>query len=178
MIGLKRGTVKLVKYDPKWRQNFRMESKKIQKIFGGDVIEAQHVGSTAIPGILAKPIIDIAIVVPSLCRVRHYVKKLKGIGYKIKKDDTRKERLFFTKGPERQRTYYLHIGEIGSSYVKNMVLFRDYLCNNEDMAKKYSALKENLAIKYQNNREIYSKKKEKMIKETIKRSNKSLRKLK
>ncbi len=58
MIGLKQRTVKLVKHNPKWQQSFEREAKKIKKVFGRDGIDMQHIGSTAIPEILAKPIID------------------------------------------------------------------------------------------------------------------------
>lgn len=175
MIGLKRGTVKLVRYNPKWRQSFRHEQKKLNEVFGRDALEIQHVGSTAIPGILAKPIIDIALIAPSLQKAKRYKKKLKEIGYEIKKNDIRKERLFFTKGPEEKRTHYLHVGEIGSGYAEDMILFRDYLCKHKGIAKKYSGLKESLAKKYQYKREIYTAKKEKLVKKIIKKAKKSLR---
>ncbi|TSC65831.1 MAG: hypothetical protein G01um101477_324 [Candidatus Doudnabacteria bacterium Gr01-1014_77] len=172
MIGLKRGIVKLVRYNPKWRQSFQHEQKKLSKVFDQNAFKIEHIGSTAIPGILAKPIIDIALIVPSFKKAKRYVKKLKELGYEIKKDDTRKERLFFTKGPEEKRTHYLHIGEIGSGYVEDMILFRDFLCKNKAIAKKYSDLKENLAEKYQDKREIYTAKKEKLIKDIVKKAKK------
>lgn len=175
MIGLKRGTVKLVEHNPKWRLSFEKEAKKLRKVFGQDCIDIQHVGSTAILGILAKPIIDIALIVPSLQKAQRYEKKLKEIGYDIKKNDTREERLFFTKGPEKKRTHYLHIGEIDSGYAEDMILFRDYLCNHKDVAKAYSELKEKLAEKYNNTREIYTARKERLVKEVIKKAKKSLR---
>ena len=175
MIGLKRGTVKLVRHNPKWRQSFQHEQKKLSEVFGRDALEIQHVGSTAIPGILAKPIIDIALIVPSLQKAKRYKKKLKEIGYEIKKNDTRKERLFFTKGPEEKRTHYLHVGEIGSGYAEDMILFRDYLYKHKGIAKQYSDLKESLAKKYQDKREIYTAKKEKLIKEIVEKAKKSLR---
>jgi GrpB-like predicted nucleotidyltransferase (UPF0157 family) len=173
MIGLKRGTVKLVKHNPKWRHSFEKEAEKMRRVFGKDALEIQHVGSTAIPGILAKPIIDIALIVPSLRKANHYEERLKEIGYKIKKNDDRKERLFFTKGPEKKRTHYLHIGAIDSGYVEDMILFRDYLRKNKDFAKEYSELKEQLAKRYHNTREIYTTKKEKLIKKIVKNAKKS-----
>jgi GrpB-like predicted nucleotidyltransferase (UPF0157 family) len=170
MIGLKRGIVKLAEYDKKWLGNFQREAKKIQKIFGKDALDVQHVGSTAIPGILAKPIIDIILIVPSFWRARRRIKKLKEAGYEIKKNDSKKERLFFTKGPEEKRTHYLHIGEVGSGYAEEMILFRDYLRKHRNVAKKYSRLKEKLAKKYQEEREIYTAKKEGLIKRVIKKA--------
>jgi GrpB-like predicted nucleotidyltransferase (UPF0157 family) len=170
MIGLKRGTVKLAKHDSKWRNNFELEARKINKIFGKDALDIQHVGSTAIPGMLAKPIIDIALIVSSLSKAKSYEKKLNKIGYELKKNDERKERLFFTKGPEEKRTHYLHIGEIGSGYAEDMISFRDYLRQHKITAKNYSDLKEKLAKEYKDKREIYSVKKEKFIKEIIKKA--------
>ncbi len=175
MIGLKRGTVKLVKHNLKWQQNFKREEKKLRKVFGRDALEIQHIGSTAISGILAKPIIDIVLIVSSLQKAKHYEKKLEEIGYKIKKNDTKKERLFFTQGTEKKRTHYLHIGEIGSGYAEDMILFRNYLRKHKSTAKKYSELKESLANEYQNMREIYTAKKEKLVKEIVKKAKKSLR---
>jgi GrpB-like predicted nucleotidyltransferase (UPF0157 family) len=172
-IGLKRGTVKLVSYDQKWLQSFLLEQKKLSKIFSLDALEIQHVGSTAIPGIQAKPIIDIVLVVNSLQKVTNHEKKLKAIGYQKKKNDLRKERLFFTKGPEESRTHYLHIGESGSNYVLDMILFRDYLRNHKKEARVYSKLKEQLANKYKNSREIYTAKKAKFVKNVIKKAKKS-----
>lgn len=166
MIGLKRGTVKLVEYNPKWEKNFAREAKKIKKALNGSALDIQHVGSTAIPGILAKPIIDISVTVVSLewmgCE-----SKLKEIGYELKQDDTRKERLFFTKGPEEKRTHHLHIGKKRSGYVEDMILFRDYLRHHREEAKQYSDLKKKLATKYSENRKIYTAKKEKFIQNVV-----------
>lgn len=175
VIGLKRGIVKLIAHNPKWRLSFEKEAKKLRKVFGQDCIDIQHVGSTAIRGILAKPIIDIALIVLSLKRAKRYTRKLKEIGYNLKENDKKTERLFFTKGPEKKRTHYLHIGQIGSGYAEDMILFRDYLCSHKDAAKRYSELKKRLADQYQDAREIYTEKKRKLIEEVIEKSKKSLR---
>lgn len=172
MIGLKRGAVKLIKHNPRWRQSFERESKKICQVFGQEALEIQHVGSTAIPGILAKPIIDIALIVHSLKKARRYEEKLKEIDYIIKKDDARKERLFFTKGPEKKRTHYLHVGQCGSGYAEEMILFRDYLRQHKNIAEKYSDLKKNLAKKYFNKRELYSVGKSEFVKKIIRTAKK------
>lgn len=174
MVGLKRGTVKLVKHDPKWKQSFYREAKKIRNVFGKDALDIQHVGSTAIPGISAKPIIDIAMIVSSLQKARKYIIALKKLGYK-KKRENRIDRLFFTKGPERRRTHYLHVGEKSSGYVENMILFRDYLRKNKKAAREYAELKEKLARQHPDNRYVYTAKKEKFIKTIVTKTKKSLR---
>ena len=94
MLGLKRGAVKLVKYNSDWKKSFEYESKKIKKALGKDIVDIQHVGSTSIDRILAKPIIDIGVIVSSFQKKDYYIEKLSGIGYQFKQDDQRKERLF------------------------------------------------------------------------------------
>ena len=169
MIGLKRGTVKLSKNNPKWVNSFEVEKKKLRKVFGKEVIDIQHIGSTAISNISAKPIIDIGVIVSSLKKVKRYIRPLKQVGYIFKKEN-RKDRLFFTKGPEKRRTHYLHIGELGSGYVEDMILFRDYLIKNKNIAKEYEILKKKLADQYSKDRSLYSLKKEKLILAILKKA--------
>lgn len=169
MIGLKRGVVILVKHTPKWKGSFEEEKRKLKKIFGVSVLDIQHVGSTAIPGILAKPVIDIGIIVPFLNEAKQSAKALRKIGYIQKKDD-RIDRLFFTKGPEKKRTHYLHIGEKGSGYVEDMILFRDYLRKHRRLANEYSELKEGLYKQYGDRRNLYTAQKEKFVKEILKKA--------
>lgn len=168
MIGLKRGTVKLVEHNPEWKQNFAKEEKEIRRVLGQDCIDVQHVGSTAIPGILAKPIIDIVVVVPVLEKVKRRQAELKAIGYELKENDARIERLFFTKGSEEKRTHYLHVGEIGSGYTEDMILFKDYLCRYKNLAEDYVSLKKDLTRRYRDKRYDYTAGKESFIKSVIK----------
>lgn len=171
MIGLKRGTVRLAKYNPKWKENFKLEAKKIKKIFGKDIIDIWHAGSTSIPGMPAKPIMDIILAVLSLKMVSKHVKQLREIGYELKQNDKKiKQRLFFTKGPKEKRTHYLHIGKAGSAYVKDAILFRNYLIRHKNAAKEYTKLKMELAEKYQDERVFYTKKKNRFIKGIIKKA--------
>lgn len=173
IIGLKRGIVKLIDYNPEWKKSFEQEKRRLKDALGNFAIDIQHVGSTAISKILAKPIIDIGLIVPSLAEVKQYIPELNKIGYVLKIED-REDRLFFTKGHENKRTHYLHIGEKGNGYVEDMILFRDYLCKHKDVAQKYSELKKELFKKYRDMRENYTAEKEQFIKEIIKKSNKDL----
>ncbi|QQS15740.1 MAG: GrpB family protein [Candidatus Moraniibacteriota bacterium] len=168
MLGLKRGTVKLVEYNPKWKQGFSREAETIRDVLEQDCIDIQHVGSTAIPDILAKPIIDIAVVVPTLEKAEFYQEKLREIGYDLKENDTRAERLFFTKGPENNRTHYLHLGELKGVYVQDMILFRDYLCRYKNFAEDYVSLKKDLTERYRDRRYDYTAGKESFVKRVIK----------
>ena len=168
MIGLKRGTVKLLKPKAIWKQSFEREKVKLKKVFGKDLIDIQHIGSTAITGISAKPIIDIGLTAPFLERAKKYIPKLKKIGYNLKIED-RKDRLFFTKGTAKKRTHYLHIGEVGSDYIEGMVLFRNYLNRNKATSKEYAELKDKLAKQYPEERYIYAAKKKEFIESIVKK---------
>ena len=168
MLGVQRGKVELIEYNNDWRNNFDIEAGKIKKIFGDDLLRIEHVGSTAIPGILAKPIIDIALLVSDLQEVKKYVKGLKKIGYNIKVDDEKFEgRLFFTKGTEEKRTNYLHVGDRNSNYIVDMITFKELLLENEDLIYSYSEIKRFLADKYQDDRKSYTESKTDFVKRVL-----------
>lgn len=157
------------KYNAKWKRVFEREAGGIRKIFRQDAFTIEHIGSTAIPGAMAKPVIDIAVIVSSLRKARKHVEALKEIGYKLK-DENRSERLFFTKGPEEKRTHYLHVGEKGSGYVEDMILFRDYLREHKEAVREYTELKLKLARKYKNKRELYTRLKETLVETVIQKA--------
>ena len=170
-IGLKRGTVKLVPHDPEWDKIFRAEKVKLLEVLGEMAVDIQHVGSTAIPTIPAKPIIDIAVLVKSLDETKMCTEKIEAVGYQ-KKQENRPERLFFTKGPEENRIVYLHVGDESTDYIKDMILFRDYLIQNPAEAQRYSNLKKELAEKFADNREPYTAAKGKLIQEVLRKAKK------
>ncbi len=170
-IGLKRGTVKLVPHDPEWAGLFQAEKAQILGALGDLVLDIQHVGSTAIPTISAKPIIDVAVLVKSIEEACKRVGTIEALGYQ-KKQENNPERLFFTKGPEEMRIVYLHIGDRGTNYVQDMIAFRDYLIQNPGQAKKYMELKSRLAGKYAGDREPYTAAKESFVRDVLKKANK------
>ncbi len=169
MLGLKRGTVKLVPHNSRWKKSYAREAEKLRTIFGSDDLGIQHVGSTAIPGIPAKPIVDIAVAVPSLRAARRYIPALRRIGYQLK-HEARTDRLFFAKGHERQRTHYLHVGSRRGQYVRDMVTFRDYLRSHPQVAARYAQLKRKLAGEYAGERPRYTSGKKKFIETVIKKA--------
>lgn len=170
MIGLKRGTVKLVSYNPKLKGSFEREKKRLQKALGNLVIGIEHVGSTAIPGVSAKPIIDIAIVMKSIKSPDRLIKLLETVGYQYKQDDDVPGRLFFTKGPEEKRTHYIHVIELGGKEWQNLILFRDYLLSHKQAILQYNELKNKLAKSYTLDRKAYTSGKDKFIKAILKKA--------
>ncbi len=173
MIGLKRGTVKLVPHNPKWEKLFEKEKQLLKKTFGDTILAIEHIGSTAIPGIPAKPIIDINIGVKSLDVARDMKEEFDRLGYEHRpfvpdktKDDLKWQELY-VKGPEAKRTHYVHVTVFGGDYWKNDLLFRDFLRKNPERAKQYAKLKEQLAEKYADDRATYTENKEQFINETL-----------
>ena len=161
-IGLARGNVRLVQYNKDWAVRFDAEAALISKKLGMDIAEVRHVGSTAIPGIMAKPIIDIAIAVDSLQQADDWATALAEIGYWDKgPQQDMPNRRFFAKGPEEKRTVYLHI--VLPDEYKRLIDFRDTLRANAKLAGEYSRLKQNLASTNSDNRAAYTKQKSDFI---------------
>ena len=172
-VGLKRGTVRLVPHHPEWDALFQAEKAKLLEALGDLVLDIQHVGSTAIPTISAKPIIDIAVLVKSIEEVSKRVGNIETLGYQKRQED-RPDRIFFTKGPEEKRIVYLHIGDASTNYVQDMIAFRDYLIENPGQAKKYMELKSELAEKFADDRDTYTPAKESFVQEVLKKANKPI----
>ena len=103
-IGLHRGTVKLVAHNPKWAECFSEEKELLAKILGEKILDLRHIGSTSVPGILAKPILDILAAVKALADVEAFTQDLNKIGYEDKGDGGVFGRRFFVKGGEAKRT--------------------------------------------------------------------------
>lgn len=171
MIGLKRGTVKLLPYNKKWAELFEREKRKLNEKLGDLVIDIQHVGSTAIPAVPAKPIIDIAVGVHSTKDVKKLVKPLKELGYKDAGwVGVPGVNFLFTKGPGSRRTHYLHVFKYNGVSWKNDLLFRDYIIKYRGRAKQYVKLKKRLAKSFADDRYKYTAAKAKFITDTIKKA--------
>ncbi len=159
-LGLKRGEVRLVRHTTAWKRIYSREKQLIRKTLGKNIV-IEHVGSTAIPTISAKPIVDILAGASSLKDVKHKVLRLKKVGYgHIKRFPNSRLQIILAKG-KRQRTYvYLHLVRYNGVIWKNYIVFRDYLLENPKIAVDYDRLKKKLAKKYALERMQYTKLKE------------------
>ncbi len=153
MIGLERGVVKLAPYAAEWRRLFEQEKALLQAAVGPYVLDIQHVGSTAIPGMTAKPIIDIGIAVTSFEEASVCIQPIEELGYEYRGEQGIARRHLFAKG--NPRTHHVHMLEIDSRDWENHVLFRDYLIQHPELAEEYAALKAELAGRYASDREAY-----------------------
>jgi GrpB-like predicted nucleotidyltransferase (UPF0157 family) len=162
-LGLKRGTVTIVDYNPDWPRLFDVEKAAIKDAIGTNIIAIEHVGSTAVPGLCAKPILDIAISVASFEAVEDCIQPMVDIGYTYFGDRDNRGDHFFAKGPEESRTVYVHMVKRHSKNWQESIGFRDYLIANPEQREKYGTLKQELAARYPDSRDLYSKAKDGFI---------------
>jgi GrpB-like predicted nucleotidyltransferase (UPF0157 family) len=154
LIGLDRGVVRLAPYNAGWVQVYEAERARIEAAVGAHILEVQHVGSTSIPGIAAKPIVDIAVGVASFEGARVCIAPMEALGYTYRGENGIPGRHYFTRGDPT--LYHVHMHEITSRAWGNLVLFRDYLLEHPEEAQAYWALKERLAGQHRHDRRAYT----------------------
>ncbi|MBN1695016.1 GrpB family protein [candidate division WOR-3 bacterium] len=155
--------VEIIPYNPNWGRKFKEEAIKIKKIFKEIFVDIHHIGSTAVPTIKAKPIIDIMVEVKDINKVDSYNKQMEELGYEALGEYGIPKRRFFQKGG-RRRTHHVHIFEKESPQIKRHIDFRDYLISHPTIAGEYSRIKEKLAKKYRYDIDKYQEGKESFIK--------------
>jgi len=165
-MGLMRNIV-IVDYRPQWPEMFASESRLIADTLGSLVLESHHVGSTSVPGLAAKPIIDIMLVVESFDRLDACNDAMARIGYAAKGELGIPGRRFFSKGSDNNRSHHLHAYRPGHAEIAAHLDFRDYLRARPDKARAYAELKKQLAVKYRDDIEAYVAGKEPLILEML-----------
>lgn len=156
-LGLREGKVQLVPHNSLWRTYFDLESQRLYAALGSYVKEIRHIGSTAIPGIYAKPILDIMVGLVAIADVRHCEKLLTTLGYIYEGEQAISGWHFFKKKAGDLTTHHLHIVEWGGSYWVDHVLFQEYLFRHPEVAEAYENLKLVLEKKHADNREAYTR---------------------
>lgn len=170
MIGLNREEVKLFPHSAEWAKEFEKEKRILKKILGDDAIEIYHVGSTSIPGLMAKPIIDIAVGVKDEQTQIKLIPVLASFGYDIKDSIKEKGEILARKGPPELRTHYVHVEILGSSKWEEHILFKNYLIKHPEYIQKYQELKQKLAKECQGNRRLYTPQKDAFIKDVLQKA--------
>jgi GrpB-like predicted nucleotidyltransferase (UPF0157 family) len=169
MIGLKRNTVRLVEHDPDWAELAAIACRDVREASGELIVEVQHVGSTAVPDLPAKPILDIAAAVGSFELLPELTQRLVGIGYVYRHDsgDEGGHLLAFDSAPEI-RMIHLHVVEWGSTQWRNYLRFRDLLRQSPEIRQSYAQLKRDLASTWPGDRESYTAGKADFIRQVLK----------
>jgi GrpB-like predicted nucleotidyltransferase (UPF0157 family) len=135
--------ITLAEYDPAWPALFAREAHRIRAILGSTAVLVEHAGSTSVPGLAAKPIIDIVLAVPDSADEQAYVPALQAAGYvlRVREPDWFEHRLF--KGPDADIN--LHVFTAGATEVDRMLLFRDWLRSSDADRDAYLRVKRDLA---------------------------------
>ncbi len=154
----------VVPHNPLWPEQFRREAALISAIFGEALISIHHIGSTAIPGLSAKPVLDIMPLVRDISKVETYNRAMMDAGYQPKGEYGIVGRRFFVKGGEADRTHHLHVYERDHSEVERHLAFRDYLAAHPDEAQEYGLLKKRLAREFRDDIDGYMAGKDSFIK--------------
>ncbi len=177
MIGLKRGAVKLCDHEKEWEIEAQNTIARLKRILGDVACDIQHVGSTAVSSIKAKPIIDIAVAVDDFTAVLALEQSLKNEGFYYRPQAEIKEQLLFASGSFYDgtgdlQTHFIHIVRTNSREWHNYITFRDYLNNTPAAAKEYEELKISLAerVPAENGRGEYLKGKHDFIVHTLKKA--------
>lgn len=157
----------IVKYNPLWIEQFEQEKERIQLALGNKAVSIEHIGSTSIRGLPAKPIIDIAVGVKKFGEADLFIEPLQIIGYEYVPKKEFPNRRFFRKGEWRKGTHHLHVYETSSDEWNNNLLFRDYLREHPETLRRYAQIKEELAKLYPDDRNTYTNLKAPFIQSVI-----------
>ena len=166
-IGLDRRLVKLVPWSPEWITLFEDEKARIAECLGREDVRIEHVGSTAVGGLPAKPILDIAIGVSDAGRIPRLIEQLKRIGYDYRGTVGHEGDHVLAKGPPSNRTHYVHVTEIGSEEWNNLILFRDCLRRDREKRAEYARLKGELAREHSSDWGTYTEGKAAFIRRVV-----------
>jgi len=159
--------VLVVQYDSGWPGAFQRERDRIASALGGLALEIQHMGSTAVPGLGAKPIIDIMLGLRALDDVEACVGPMEGLGYEYKGEFGIPDRHYFRLIQDDRRTHQVHTVVRDSDFWRRHLLFRDYLRANPDEARLYYELKVALSERHRDDREAYTEAKSEFIEAAI-----------
>jgi GrpB-like predicted nucleotidyltransferase (UPF0157 family) len=155
--------IRIVAYDLAWAEQFREAASRIAPVFGNELLSIHHIGSTSIPGMSAKPIIDIMPVVRDISKVETFNEGMIELGYTPMGEYGIAGRRYFVKGAD-VRTHHVHSYQPDNPEVKWHLDFRDYLIAHEDEARQYAKLKANLAEQHRCDIEAYTQGKAAFIK--------------
>lgn len=171
IVGVEINTVVLKEYNPEYKVLFEKEKELLMEILGGEVVDIQHIGSTSIPSILSKPILDIVVAVKDFKKISEIEEKLVKNKY-ISKGiiDGPMDKYQFLKGNSIKRFCHIYVTELNSESWYRFVLFRDYMNSNIEEAREYEKLKEKLARLYPEDRRNYTKHKDKYITSIIEKA--------
>jgi GrpB-like predicted nucleotidyltransferase (UPF0157 family) len=156
-------------YDPHWAEEFRDIGSQLRLAMRDAALRIDHIGSTSVIGLDAKPVIDIQISVSSFEPLQVYQEPMQNIGYVFRSDNPERTKRYFRESTGMRRTH-IHVREQGSFGEQFALLFRDYLRQHADEAKYYATIKYKLKDQYEQDRHRYVEAKEPFIWEIMRRA--------
>ncbi|MES5892627.1 GrpB family protein [Bacillus cereus group sp. RP43] len=152
----------VVPYENHWSEKFQMEAERLKSVMP-ETVEIHHIGSTSVPGLAAKPIIDMIMEVESIDRVDRWNERFKELGYIVKGENGISRRRYFIHGTEEKRSYHLHVFEKENPEITRHLAFRDYMMAHCEEAEAYATLKKELAEKYTYDGTMYTEGKNEFV---------------
>lgn len=170
-IGLYKGTVTVEPHNVEWERSAQEVIDKLKNILKEVILDVQHIGSTSVKNVCAKPIVDIVVGVSSFDRIRKYNDILMTEGIIYRGEDHPEQLLYICGKLENNlHTHYIHVVIWGQKRWTDYINMRDYLNSHEKGAREYSELKERLAIEYSADRVSYTNSKSTFIEEILKKA--------
>ncbi|WP_114569913.1 GrpB family protein [Exiguobacterium flavidum] len=139
--------VVLIPYDAQWDRRYEEEARLLRSIFGEELVDIHHIGSTSIAGLAAKPVIDILPIVKDIERINRFDEMMRAAGYTPKGENGIPGRRYFQKGGDA-RTHHVHVYGKNSPEIKRHLAFRDFLRHQPEEAKQYGDLKMSLSARH------------------------------
>ena len=164
--------VALSAHDPAWAQAFELERARLRALLPGVFLAIEHIGSTAVPNLVAKPVIDVMAAIESLDGVDALIDRLCAHGYTTSQEfnATLTDRKWLMRWRDGRRTHHLHIVVRGGTPWHDRLAFRDALRDDPTLADRYATLKIELAAKHQADREAYTEAKAAFVREVVRSS--------
>ena len=156
-------------YTESWVEEYKAEAERLREVFGELLVGIHHIGSTSVPGLAAKPVIDFLVEAADIDRVDELNDRMLKLGYEARGEYGIPSRRFFPKGGN-QRSHHVHVFPVGHHRVKDHLLFRDYLRAFPEEARAYEKLKRSLADEFPHDIDGYCDGKDEFIKELNRRA--------
>jgi GrpB-like predicted nucleotidyltransferase (UPF0157 family) len=159
--------IEVVEYDPRWPAFYQEEASAIREVLADVALAVHHVGSTAVPRLAAKPVIDLLVEASGLPQVDSRNQDMLSLGYRPLGENGIPGRRYFVKGGNSARTHNIHIFQQGHPEIEAMLAFRDYLRAHPRIAARYGRLKIALATQHPDDIRSYVSGKDPFIKERL-----------
>ena len=147
-LGMRKGVLELREWDPRWQEVFAALHSALTTRLGDRILGVEHVGSTSVPGLAAKPILDILVGVPNLEQSLGLIPELTAMGFDLGPEDDIPDRHYFRKSSDGLRTHHLSLAEPESQHYHDSIAFRNALRRSPDLAASYAELKGGLMRKH------------------------------